>query len=309
MTPAERARRQRREKETAYLRTIGQAVRVPPGPAMAHAQALHARGMTGAQIAALAGVSKATAQDLVRGHRTKDRGGYPIKDIDRDVAEAVLGVRYREPEVRGSDIDSIGVRRRLQALTAIGYGSPAVATHLGCTFQMVSALTLDKGPVSVSTLAKVSAVYDKLYLTDPLENGLTRYSVARAKGTAQRRGYAPPMCWDVDTIDDPDAFPEWTGVCGTPQGVGVHKREGIPVCPACKSAAPTATRVFSPEKFKARRAELGYSLRELSDLIGCDNSTLRWWESGRSAPRTGRVYDRMLSVLDVTFEEISEEEQ
>src|SRR5690606_40281199 len=38
------------------------------------------------------------------------------------------------------------------------------------------------------------------------------------------------------SIDDPDAFPEWTGACGTVHGRQVHMREKIPMCDPCRKA-------------------------------------------------------------------------
>src|SRR5690606_31398529 len=114
--------------------------------------------------------------------------------------------------------------------------------------------------------------------------------------------------WDPDTIDDPDAYPEWTGACGTHRGRLIHKREGTPVCGPCK-AAPEAARKFSPEKFKAARVRRGLTLLKLAEAVDCHETTVRYWEDGRSVPRRRGLMDRMLSVLDVTIEDITEEEE
>jgi len=80
------------------------------------------------------------------------------------------------------------------------------------------------------------ALYDELWQADPADHGASPGGITRARRYAAERRWAPPQAWDDDTIDNPDAFPDWTGQCGTPQGVGAHRRAGIPACDPCRRA-------------------------------------------------------------------------
>lgn len=54
--------------------------------------------------------------------------------------------------------------------------------------------------------------------------------------------WAPVGAWDEDTLDDPDAAPDWTGRCGTPGGAEAHRRRGTPTCQACRDVRTAAQR-------------------------------------------------------------------
>jgi hypothetical protein len=56
----------------------------------------------------------------------------------------------------------------------------------------------------------VAAAYDALSMKLPPDTGISR----QVRAHAERRGWAPPLAWDDDTIDDPDAVP-LGGVKGT----------------------------------------------------------------------------------------------
>jgi hypothetical protein len=96
----------------------------------------------------------------------------------------------------------------------------------------------------VLTAGKVDQMYRKLALVKPEDHGIAEGAIVRAKTYARKAGWtATPGCWDEDTIDDPSAFPEWTGQCGTVYGFRVHYREGLlPVCEACSKARSVARR-------------------------------------------------------------------
>ena len=57
--------------------------------------------------------------------------------------------------------------------------------------------------------------------------------------------------WDDDTIDDPAAFPDWTGKCGTPDGYDAHyKMKILPSCQPCRDARAA----YRKEQKEAKRA-------------------------------------------------------
>jgi len=300
---------QRRERQTSYLRETGRPVQVDPAPAIAHVRSLHSRGMTCAQMAAHSRLSKNTFQDLARGARTRDRGYQPIKVIDRPDLEEVLRVEFRAPDSYGAHVDGVGTRRRVRALYAVGYGGRFLAGQLGVALQRVHGLLRSEGKVTASTRSRVIELYDKYHAVDPADMGLSAYSISRALGDARRARYAPPGCWDYDTIDDPQAIPQWTGACGTWIGARAHRREGIEMCPACKPH-DLGVKVpgFSREKVRALRERSGLSRVALGKLVGVDASTIQYWEDGRSTPERQWRIDKLLSVLDATFEDVTDEE-
>ena len=86
------------------------------------------------------------------------------------------------------------------------------------------------------TYAKVRDLYEKLQHVDPRDHGVTEGDMRRAKTWASKKGCAPISCWDDDTIDDPEAWPEWTGLCGTLRGRKLHYEYKIPLCHNCRMA-------------------------------------------------------------------------
>lgn len=99
-------------------------------------------------------------------------------------------------------VDCTGAVRRIQALCAIGYTLTELAAELG----------LDRGNLAKYTdgqhrrmgrarVLLVHDMYERLW-NQPKSN-------KRALNWARKRGWAPPMAWDDDEIDDPSARPNW----------------------------------------------------------------------------------------------------
>lgn len=126
-------------------------------------------------------------------------------DECRAAAAAIYRKRYRlrtygrwQPFV-----DSIGTARRLQALATGGWDCYTLADRLGLKRQYVHVLRQHKArKVTPATAAKVSAIYDELWDV-PRAAGQAN----RTRNYARRNGWAPPLAWDDDTIDDPTATP------------------------------------------------------------------------------------------------------
>src|SRR5690348_7959857 len=138
------------------------------------------------------------------------------------VARANSTRAYRNGQT-WSEVDwapSIGVRRRLQALAAIGHSASKLAPLLGMSMDYVSKLRADEKHAKIrpETYAAVAAVYDALWdQPDTSANG------RRCSTQARRHGWVVPMAWDDDEIDDPAAIPRnpsggaWDPKpCGTP---------------------------------------------------------------------------------------------
>jgi hypothetical protein len=97
-------------------------------------------------------------------------------------------------------VDSTGSARRLQALAALGYGLLDLAEHLEWGKSRVRDVQSMRAPlVRVATAERVARVYDELAMTPGPST--------RARDLARRRGWVPPLAWDDDEIDDPQARP------------------------------------------------------------------------------------------------------
>lgn len=219
-TPEERAR----AKYADYCRAIGKPLIVTQAEVTelrAHLGGLYERGMSYKQIADSApgghsetGVAKILNGTYVSVHRS----------VYNHLMLATFEVSYGRKT--GRKVPSHGVRRRLQALVAQGFGYTVLGDLMDVSIQAVYQLIRSNRTHS-STLARITILYDKLQNADPMDYGSTELGVVRAKAAARKHGWAPPHCWDPDTIDDPDAFPEWTGACGTVQGWRIHYRDKI----------------------------------------------------------------------------------
>lgn len=108
---------------------------------------------------------------------------------------------------RSALVDGTGTRRRLQALARLGWSARAIAGRFGYTEQTVSGwMRADR--VSRRTAAMVVRWYDAMSMTLPVAaTRFDRYSIGSTQGRARAAGWAPPLAWDDDTIDDPAAVP------------------------------------------------------------------------------------------------------
>jgi DNA-binding XRE family transcriptional regulator len=227
-------------------------------------------------------------------------------------------VGYSESDDRGARVSSLGVSRRLGALWAKGYSVAYLCGQLGFHERGSHILRAIHGQLAYTHpgfVNQIGALYDKLAEMDPREAGMSKQGVTYAQTLARRWGHAPPHCWDPDTIDDSDAIPEWTGMCGTPTGLHIHYRDRI--LPACKACLATASEGkagkaeglggISGARLRAARKRRGVSVKELADILGVNPGTVYYWEGDRSYPRTQDLRDRLLVALGCTYEDLREE--
>lgn len=232
---AERKRDPRVEKARRIAAERGMPARCYPHEfeaLRAHLKKLHDAGMTCYQMEYESGVVEAsTIMAFLTGKRKGiQRGEEDVKGVRRSTYDALMRVQYVAPDGLGSKVDPTSTRRRLQAFCAMGYTTTWVAEQLGQRKAYVNKVTMgQKGVAYVywSNREAVKALFEKYEHVKPEDVGLTAYAIGRAKGNAARHGYAPGICWDDDTIGDPDAHAEWTGKCGSVTGYYLHLKHEI----------------------------------------------------------------------------------
>lgn len=193
----------------------------------------HQAGMSFRNLSAATGVNIGTLEHLIYGVT-----GYPpARQIRSESAAALLSYwptldDYTDLAV----IDATGTRRRMQALATLGWCAPAVHQHIN--FVTVRAIANLKGREQVTArLARAVRDFYRQVCGNPAEkHGVPTTAAKRARTGAKRNRWAGPSTWDDDTIDDPNAKPDWTGYCGTDRGWWSHRQQNIPSCAACDGA-------------------------------------------------------------------------
>lgn len=141
-------------------------------------------------VAKAADVSSATAWRIMHGK---------VK-ISRAVGARILRVNLDTlPDT--ARMNSLGTRRRLQALCAIGWPVAELGRRIG---YRTPANILNREQADMSTVRAVAALYRELLGVDPDTSvGKSRADAARRR--AARNGWAPPGAWhDIDHDDTPD---------------------------------------------------------------------------------------------------------
>lgn len=120
---------------------------------------------------------------------------------------------YLRATGRPLTVPSIGTRRRIQALIAIGWSGRTIMAEMGWRGASLGAQFYQQDRVYAETARRAKEVYDRLSNTPGPSN--------KSRGRAKKSGFEPPLAWDDATIDDPNVKP-WcyaTGVSGTPSSV------------------------------------------------------------------------------------------
>lgn len=165
-------------------------------------------GIGAARVAHLAKVSRGSVGRLLYG---RPAGGEPpSRRIRTTTAERLLAVRYSAAGLApGVAIEAAGTRRRLQALVAVGWSGPALATRLPMQPAHLSRILRGRPTVSAATARRARELYDELWDQPPPQSTRgERISAAKARAHAARVGWPPPLAWDDDQIDDPSAAPQ-----------------------------------------------------------------------------------------------------
>lgn len=162
---------------------------VDPKPVQAHLATLCGWGLTDTAIARAAGVSAYTITNLRTGRWTRAR---------REVAEAALSVTHL-PHPAQPLVLTVGARRRVQALMCTGWTYDDLSTELGMVAPSNVRACIRSTLMTYPNWVLIRDLYDRLQMV-PGTSATTRRRALAA-------GWAPPLDWDDDTIDDPAAGP------------------------------------------------------------------------------------------------------
>ena len=184
---------------------------VDAAPARNHLRKLIESGLEIKTLARKLDVGQTTLRDLLYGRsksRQKDRPEHK-KQIARSVSEKILGVSFQEIETYSRFVDGNKVRRRVQALAAIGYNYSFIAKEIGVERHNFY-VTLNSTRVHWLTFEAVDRVFKQYENTkrvsdDPrIQGGITR-----TLRTAKANGWLPPAAYD-DIDEEPIVVQEST---------------------------------------------------------------------------------------------------
>lgn len=98
-------------------------------------------------------------------------------------------------------VPSIGFQRRVRALQAIGWSRSEIGALLGIGATTITS-RMEYKKITPGNHAAMVALYDTICMTPG--SGPKAY---RNRLIAARKGWQPPLAWDDETIDDPNAEP------------------------------------------------------------------------------------------------------
>lgn len=191
-------RRLRREssRRCRARQRSGEDSRLTAEAVVAHVRELRSAGLTQYQIAEAAGVAKSVLSKALHGR---------TKRVHPATAQAVLGLTVSQVRRVAlcsplSHIPPTGTARRLEALAVQGHSLNGLARRLGTGPSALRAIANGtQAHVTIDLAERVAALYDRLWNVDGAS--------VRARNEALAKGWVPPMAWDDDTIDNPQAKP------------------------------------------------------------------------------------------------------
>jgi DNA-binding NarL/FixJ family response regulator len=157
------------------------------------------------RAAQLAGISTGAMSKLLYGG-PGDRP--PSQRIRPQTAAAILAVRPSPAALAPTALaDATGTHRRIQALVACGWSQARIGRRLGMSPGNFGAM-MRREQVTAGTAAAIRRLYDELWnRRPPQDEWREKIAAARSRNYARAHGWAPPLAWDDDRIDQPDAQP------------------------------------------------------------------------------------------------------
>lgn len=167
--------------------------RIPAEVAIEHVRRLRAAGMSAAAIAAAAGLPLSTVSPLAW-----PNGAEAPQFVSPDTADALLAVQGPHQAPEWAWVPNVATRRRIEALQCMGWSLGEIGRRLGVSRQAVGQCRR-RDRVQVGHAARIAAVFDELAMRPGPD--------MKTRAWAAKSGYAPPLAWDDDAIDDPKAKP------------------------------------------------------------------------------------------------------
>lgn len=198
-----------RNRQIAYGRhTVGHPV--SGALARVHIEWLLSEGMTITAISGECGVARITISRIRKGEGTSTT----TQEMIRQVLPGPQLATDETPDT--ALVDGAGTRRRLRALAAEGWTSTRLAErHGGPPPSMRLAMLKGEDERTLAVFARsVREIYEELWDQEPpCTSRYEKAQATRARKDALQRGWAPPMAWDEESIDDPAASAgEWREV-------------------------------------------------------------------------------------------------
>lgn len=192
-----------RSRKKAY----GVVTHVPAGPARDHIRSLMDQGMGLRSIVATGAISGGGLTKLLYGKRDEHGVLHVTNRIEKARADAILALECTLAD--GARVPALGATRRLQALHALGWSQRLLSKALDVEPSTLTRLTHEMGgSITVATDRTIRSLYKRISMTPPPQDtSMEQASVARAKREAQLNGWAPPLAWDDEDLDDPKARP------------------------------------------------------------------------------------------------------
>lgn len=211
-------------------------------PVRNHVENLNKAGMTWHQIADAAGINWAVVRNLLVGKSRSLRAAN---------AHALLNVQPPTLPPAGGEalVDTTRSCRQLQALVAAGWPLRVLGRRAGLDLNTIVDAVYGRKQVRAGTAHTIHVLYGQLWDQFPAEHGVRPHDIARSQRTAAKHHWAPALAWDDDTINNPDALPDWTGRCGTTGGYYDHTQLNTPTCQPCRDAVAAAA---TERKFRRR---------------------------------------------------------
>ncbi|MFI9331935.1 hypothetical protein ACIGZJ_30890 [Kitasatospora sp. NPDC052868] len=214
-------RRTRYDKELRLDHARGRRRTAPADPVRARLRELRATGATWRQISEATGVAHTRLMQLAGEVR-------PV--LWTSTAEKILAVRPERLGLVPARCPALGAVRRIQALMAIGHYGKTIAAASGLCPQTLSEILNGRyKSISSAHHEAVATAYNALWSVP----GSSVRSLIRARAG----GWAGPLQWDDEALDDPAGTPDWTGHCGSGSGWLLHAAVAQPPCGACGAFA------------------------------------------------------------------------
>lgn len=226
-------------------------------PARLHLQELQAIGLGRRRISELTGLDPSTIRRIQHGRA----------QVRHATAESILAVSAALEVLAGTArVDATGSHRRLQALVAVGWSQRRLAERLGISPANFGTM-MRRPRVLASKARSIRDLYEELWDTVPeCQSTQERLAVVRARAFAVARGWAPPMAWNEEDIDNPDAAPA-TG----------ESTYGIDDVAIERALAGDKTVSLTPEE-RAEAVRIGtaehLSAKALAKLLGASSRTI-----------------------------------